>query len=112
METMLEPWEKPEAPRDVPRAPTLQPIAEDIERIARQIAEADCAIISVENVGPSHEGFDELAAFAEQIGAPVVEGQVALFRNFPKSHDLYLGQSIEPLLEETDLALLIESRTP
>ena len=45
------------------------------------------------------KAFDELAAFAEQIGAPVVEGQGALFRNFPKSHDLYLGQSIEPLLE-------------
>ena len=42
----------------------------------------------------------------------MVEGQGALFRNFPKSHDLYLGQSIEPLLEETDLALLIESRAP
>lgn len=42
----------------------------------------------------------------------MVEGQGAFFRNFPKSHDLYLGQSIEPLLGETDLALLIESRAP
>ena len=45
IETMLEPWEKSEAPRDVPRAPKLQPFAEDIERIARQIAEADWPII-------------------------------------------------------------------
>ena len=27
LETMLEPWQKPEAPRDVPRAPKLQPLA-------------------------------------------------------------------------------------
>ena len=56
--------------------------------------------------------FDALVAFAEQTGAPVVEGQGAFFGNFPRSHDLYLAQSVEPLLGETDLALLIESRAP
>jgi len=112
METMLEPWDKPDAPREVPRAPKLQPLPEDIKRIAHVIASAECPIISVENVGPSQEAFDALIAFAELIGAPVVEGQGAFFGNFPKSHDLYLGQSIEPLLDETDLALLIESRAP
>ena len=42
----------------------------------------------------------------------MVEGQGAFFGNFPKSHDLYLGQQIEPLLDEMDLALLVESRAP
>ena len=42
----------------------------------------------------------------------MVEGEGAFFRNFPKSHDLYLLQSIEPLLGKTVLALLIESRAP
>ena len=112
METMLEPWDRPGAPRDVPPAPKLQPFAEDIDRIAQYIAVADCPIISVENVGPSKDAFDALVEFAETISAPVVEGQAAFFGNFPKSNDLYLGQNIEPLLDKTDLALLIESRAP
>ncbi len=112
METMLEPWDRPSAPRDVPPAPKLQPFAEDIDRIAQYIAAADCPIISVENVGPSKDAFDALVEFAETISAPVVEGQAAFFGNFPKSNDLYLGQNIEPLLDKTDLALLIESRAP
>ena len=36
----------------------------------------------------------------------------AFFANFPTSHDLYLGGNITPLLAETDLALLVESRSP
>jgi acetolactate synthase I/II/III large subunit len=112
METMLEAWDKPEAPRVVPPAPKLQPLAGDIDRIAEAIANATCPVISVENVGPEQEGFDALIELAELMAIPVVEGQGAFFGNFPKSHDLYLGQQIEPLLDKMDLALLIESRAP
>lgn len=112
METMLEAWDKPEAPRVVPPAPKLQPLSSDIDRIAEAIATATCPVISVENVGPEQEGFDALIELAELMAIPVVEGQGAFFGNFPKSHDLYLGQQIEPLLDEMDLALLIESRAP
>ena len=46
METMLEPWDRPGAPRDVPPAPKLQPFAEDIDRIAqyRQQSRHKCGI--------------------------------------------------------------------
>ena len=57
-----------EAPRDVPRAPKLQPLAEDIERIANKLPK-HCPIISVENVGP--HGFDALVRFPKI--RPVVE---------------------------------------
>jgi acetolactate synthase-1/2/3 large subunit len=112
METMLEAWVKPEAPRVVPPAPKLQPISRDIDRIAEAIVQATCPVISVENIGPEQEGFDALIELAELMAIPVVEGQGAFFGNFPKSHDLYLGQQIEPLLDEMDLALLVESRAP
>ena len=112
METMLEAWDKPEAPRTVPPAPKLQPISSDIDRIAETVANAACPVISVENIGPEQEGFDALIELAELMAIPVVEGQGAFFGNFPKSHDLYLGQQIEPLLDEMDLALLVESRAP
>lgn len=112
METMLEPWNKPEAPRIVPPAPKLQSLPSDIERVARAIAAAKCPVISVENVGPDQKAFDALIAFAELMAIPVVEGQGAFFGNFPKSHELYLGQKIDPLLADMDLALLVESRAP
>ena len=112
METMLEAWVKPEAQRPVPVAPKLQPFPEDIERVANAIAGAACPVISVENIGPSQEAFDALVELAELAAIPVVEGQGAFFGNFPKSHDLYLGQRIDPLLAELDLALLVESRAP
>ncbi len=112
METMLEPWNKPEAQRSVPTAPKLQPLPADIDRVANAIAAAKCPVISVENIGPSQEAFDALIEFADLAAIPVVEGQGAFFGNFPKSHDLYLGQRIDPLLAEMDLALLVESRVP
>jgi acetolactate synthase-1/2/3 large subunit len=112
METMLEAWVEPEAPRVVPPAPKLQPISSDIDRIAEAIVQATCPVISVENIGPEQEGFDALIELAELMAIAVVEGQGAFFGNFPKSHDLYLGQQIEPLLDEMDLALLVESRAP
>jgi acetolactate synthase-1/2/3 large subunit len=89
-----------------------QPLSSDINRIAEAIANATCPVISVENVGPEQEGFDALIELAELMAIPVVEGQGAFFGNFPKSHDLYLGQQIETLLDQMDLALLVESRAP
>lgn len=112
METMLEPWHKPTASRPVPAAPKRQPLQADIEAVASAIAASACPVISVENIGPDQDGFDALVEFAELMAIPVVEGQGAFFGNFPKSHDLYLGQRIDPLLAEMDLALLVESRAP
>jgi acetolactate synthase-1/2/3 large subunit len=112
METMLHPWLKPDALRNVPAAPKTQPTAGESDRVAAMIAKAKCPVISVENAGPDREAFDALVEFAEAAAIPVVEGQGAFFGNFPKSHELYLGTKIEPFLKVTDLALLIESRAP
>ena len=112
METMLHEWLRPEQPRKVPQAPKLQPTSADIERIAALLANAKCPVISVENAGPDQKSFDALTELAELLAIPVVESPGAFFANFPKSHDLYLGANINPLLKETDLALLVESRSP
>ena len=112
METMLEPWDRPELLREVPPAPKSAPLSEDIERVAISLTSAKCPVISTANLGPDIDAFDALVVLAETLGAPVVEGQDAFFGNFPKSHDLYLGQSIESLLPEMDMALLVESRAP
>ncbi len=112
METMIEAWPRPEVLRKVPRAPKRQPTPEDIKEIATMIAQAKMPVISAENAGPSNEAFDALVALADRMAIPVVEGQGGFYANFPKSHDLYLGTLINPLLDETDLVLLVESRAP
>ena len=112
METMLHEWLRPEQLRKIPQAPKLQPTSADIEKIAALLANAKCPIISVENAGPDQKAFDALIELAELLAIPVVESPGAFFANFPKSHDLYLGANITPLLAETDLALLVESRSP
>ena len=112
METMLHEWLRPEQLRKVPQAPKLQPTSADIEKIAALLANAKCPVISVENAGPDQKAFDALVELAELLAIPVVESPGAFFANFPKSHDLYLGANITPLLAETDLALLVESRSP
>jgi len=112
METMLEDWLRPDELRKVPRAPKSQPAAAEIDKVAAMLAKAECPVISVENAGPDREAFDALVELAEIVGMPVVEGAGAFFANFPKSHDLYLGSNINPLLGDMDFALLVESRAP
>jgi acetolactate synthase-1/2/3 large subunit len=108
METMLHEWLRPEQLRKIPQAPKLQPTSADIEKIAALLANAKCPVISVENAGPDQKAFDALVELAELLAIPVIESPGAFFANFPKSHDLYLGANITPLLAETDLALLVE----
>lgn len=112
METLRHEWPKPDMLRKIPGAPKSQPVAAAIESIAHLIAGAKCPVISVENAGPDRESFDALVELAELVAIPVVEGQGAFFGNFPKSHELYLGAKIEPLQDEADLVLLVESRAP
>ncbi|MEQ9317032.1 MAG: thiamine pyrophosphate-dependent enzyme, partial [Henriciella sp.] len=112
METMLEEWLRPEGMRKVPAAPRTQPTAEDIAKVAKLIAAAKSPLIVAENAGPDSEAFDALVDLAELMAIPVVEGPGAFFSNFPKSSDMHLGTVVDPFLEETDLALLVESRAP
>jgi acetolactate synthase-1/2/3 large subunit len=112
MESMLQEWSKPARPRKVPPAPRMQPSPSDIDAVAALLIQAKCPVISVENAGPSHDVFDALVELAELLAIPVVEAQGACFVNFPKSHDLYLGSDIGPLLDEMDVALLVDSRAP
>jgi len=112
MESMLQEWSKPARPRKVPPAPRMQPSPGDIDAVAALLIQAKCPVISVENAGPSHDVFETLIELAELLAIPIVEAQGACFVNFPKSHDLYLGSDMGPLLDEMDVALLVDSRAP
>ena len=112
VETMMHAWTPPTKLRDTPEPPKVQPLPDDVERVAALIAQAKCPVIITESVGRDPEAFAALIEFAELMAIPVIEGRAAAYANFPKSHPLHLGTNIAPLLKETDLVLLVESRVP
>ncbi|HEX4411349.1 MAG TPA: thiamine pyrophosphate-dependent enzyme [Xanthobacteraceae bacterium] len=112
VETMVHAWTPPQRLRDTPEPPKTQALSEDIETVARLIAQAECPVIVTENAGRNPEAFAALVAFAELMAIPVIEGRAAAYANFPKSHPLHLGTNLAPLHPEMDLALLVESRVP
>src|SRR4051812_38754524 len=112
VETMIRAWAPPPKLRKTPEPPKVAPLQVDVENVAALITQAKCPVIITESAGRRPETFAALIAFAELMAIPVIEGRAAAYANFPKSHPLHLGTNIAPLLNETDLALLIESRVP
>lgn len=111
-ETMIHAWTPPKKLRKTPEAPKVQPLLEDVERVASLVANAKCPIIITETSGRDPAAFAALIDLAELMAIPVIEGRAAAYANFPKSHPLHLGSNIAPLLKETDFVLLIASRAP
>jgi thiamine pyrophosphate-dependent acetolactate synthase large subunit-like protein len=111
MESMLEPWVRPDRIRTSP-APKSQPLPADIARVAALLAQARNPFILAENAGSDQAAFDALIELAELLAIPVLDAPGACVSNFPKSHDLYLGLDAGPYLDEMDFALLVENEAP
>ncbi len=111
-EVMVAPWAKPEHPREVPAAPKTLTPAGDIEKIAGLLAKASSPVVVTEAAGRDVETFEALVALSELIALPVVEQPGALFANFPNDHPMHQGHDFEPYFDETDLAIIIRTRTP
>jgi acetolactate synthase I/II/III large subunit len=112
LEVMLQPWTPPANPRAVPPAPALRPADRDIERIAELLIAAKNPVVIADASGRNPAAFAALAAFADCFAIPVGSRRFAAFANFPKTHALWLGQAIDPFLDEADLVLLVGSKAP
>jgi len=75
------------------------------------LAAENPAIITEES-GRTPEGYAALVELAELLSIPVIEGRFAPYANFPKDHPLWLGAGRPPLVDESDLILMIASRQP
>ncbi len=111
LEVMLQPWTPPEGRREVPLPPRNRAAEDDVERIARLIAAAQNPVILADAAGRDPQAFAALVEFAEALGAPVGSRHCA-FANFPKDHPLFLGQGIQPFLQDADLVLLVDCKAP
>ncbi len=111
-ETLMDEWNPPENPRNVPDAPRVLSAPEDVEKLAGLLAKAKNPVVITEAAGREAETFEALVALSEKIALPVVETTGALFANFPTEHPMHQGHDLKPFREDADLVIVIRARAP
>ena len=111
-ETMLADWETSESVRDIAAPSAVQSAAEDVEEIARLLAESENPVIVAETLGTSERGFAALARLAERMAIAVFDGASSASANFDKTSDLYQGMSPNRFSDDVDLVLAVRTRAP
>jgi acetolactate synthase I/II/III large subunit len=109
---MMADWKRPEKPRNVPPASKLVCAPDDIRKVAELIAKARNPVVLTEAVGRTAEAFHALVALSEKAALPVVEKAGAIFANFPKDHPMHQGHDFNRFWGDTDLAIVMSTRTP
>ncbi|OGA18087.1 MAG: hypothetical protein A3H32_11220 [Betaproteobacteria bacterium RIFCSPLOWO2_02_FULL_63_19] len=112
LEAMLHPWTRPELPRRIRPAPKLQPLSEDIAEIGVLLANAQRPLIVTETAGRDVAAFDAMIELAQRYAIPVINGRASHYTNFPKDHPMWLGYTDFGQLEDSDLILIVNGRTP
>ncbi len=112
LEHMLHAWTPPSAAREIPPAPLVEPRREDVERVAELLRNARSPVIVAETSGRDPEAFTALAALADLIAIPAINGRSNAYANFPTDHPLYLGMGRYQAVEDADLVLLVGGRAP
>ncbi len=112
LEVMLQEWTPPEKARQIPPAPRTRAKDADVEKIAELIINARNPVILADTAGRDPAAFAALVEFAELYGIPIGSGRGAVFANFPKNHELFLGTAIDPFLKDSDLVLLVGCKAP
>ena len=112
LETMLHDWSPPPLRRRAPAAVKPQARTEEVEKVAEMLLAARNPVIITESAGRDPLAFTALIELAELFGIPVTGGKLNTCANFPKDHDLHLGNADAAFGEDVDLVLLVNSRSP
>jgi len=112
LEHMLHDWTPPAAARDVPPAPVTQPRPEEVAHVAGLLRNAHSPVIVAETAGSDPAAFAALAALADLLAIPAINGRSCAYANFPTDHPLYLGMGRYKALDDADLVLLVGGRAP
>jgi len=111
VEVLLAPWTASACLPIAPRARTLA-TPEDIAAAVGILASAKHPLIITESGGRTSEQWAALVAFAEALGAQVVEPQSATCANFPRQHPLHAGGDAATLAADADVLVLVGCRAP
>jgi acetolactate synthase I/II/III large subunit len=111
LEALLADWQPPKVRKRVaPSGARLSPSWE-IEAVAVELADAENPVIFTESAGRDAEAFRALVELSELLAIPVIEPQSTVCANFPKDHELYLGNEIKHAAG-ADMVLLVNCRSP
>jgi acetolactate synthase-1/2/3 large subunit len=111
LEALLAPWQPPKVRKKVaPSGARLSPYSE-IETVAAKLTNARNPVIMTESAGRDPEAFHALVELAELLAIPVIEPPSTVCANFPKDHDLYVGNDVTHAVG-SDLVLLVNCRAP
>ncbi len=113
LEVLLNEWRKPDITRDIPPAPKLRPLDEDIDAVAKLIAGAKNPMIVAETAGRDPESFAALVALAEAYALPVYGARSSVtYASFPTNHPLWQDFFAPEQIADADLILLVGGRLP
>lgn len=87
------------------------PAPERLKQAAKALAEAESPLILTQRVGSNPGAVKALVELAESFAIPVVV-PAGMYMNFPSNHPLHLGYVAEPLVQEADVILVIDSDVP
>jgi len=110
LEVLLEPTPRRELRAAAPPGRRVSP-PEEIDEIARMLAQAERPVIVTESAGQEPGGYEALLGLAELLGAAVIEPQSAVCANFPRGHPLHQGSEVGPF-RDADVMLLVNCRAP
>lgn len=112
VEVLLTPWTPPKFPQPLASPGRKLTAPEEIEAVAARIAAARNPLVLTETAGRDPRAFAALVELCELMGLPVIEPQAAVCTNFPRTHPLHQGASVEPFTDSADLVLLVNCRAP
>ena len=113
LEVLLNEWRRPDTLRQIPPAPKLRPMAQDVADVAALVAAAHNPVIVAETAGRDPAAFHALVELAEACAIPVFGARSAVtYASFPTGHDLWQGFFKHEDLADADLILLVGGRLP
>lgn len=112
VEVLLTEWTPPRFAQPIAAAGRKIAAPEEIEALANRIAAARNPVVLTETTGRDPRAYTALIELCELMALPVIEPQSAVCNNFPRSHPLHLGASVDPFMDSADLVLLVNCRAP
>jgi acetolactate synthase-1/2/3 large subunit len=87
------------------------PAPERIKEAAQALSNAKSPLIVTQRVGVRPTAVKSLVELAQSFAIPVV-CPAGMYMNFPSTHPLHLGYIAEPLVQESDVILVIDADVP
>jgi acetolactate synthase I/II/III large subunit len=112
VEVLLDPWTPVSVQRSVAAPGRKITPPEEILEFVERLERAVNPVVLTETAGRDSAAYRALVELCDTLAIPVIETQGAVSSNFPRSHPMHLGSTVEPFNKTADLVLLVNCRAP